>query len=191
MLRESSLVFSVLAVVLLATPDASADDPASNRVHVKSGTWGRCYAKAVPEGDDGQKGHTTVFRVGKDADVKMISYPWYAQELDLQCNMVGPTGAQGLSIVQRGPWIGGRDPNASVVAVRFYFGPKKVAQYTYAQLTEGVKPGARHAPRVSKMRGYRWIDSNDYAFDIETEDGVIHSFNPVTGKRLPPAKKGK
>ena len=39
----------VLAVVVTVSSTAAADTEASNIAYVISGTWGRCYAKAVPD----------------------------------------------------------------------------------------------------------------------------------------------
>jgi hypothetical protein len=186
----------VAAVVLIAaTVPAEADDEAPNIPYVKSDTWGRCYAKAVPEAIYGPtKGTTRVYEVTKDKDVLLHTYDWYRPEIHLQCNMVGGKGGQGLSMAQMGRWPSGSKASHQDDGITFWFSGKLLKRYSTLDLAgtpDNVSRSRSHYRIVDKVLGYRWITSNDYAFDVRLHDGRTLSFNPVTGARLPAPAKAK
>ncbi len=86
------ILFFVSLILSLLVVHLRADQPASNHAYVKSGTWGRCYVKAIPAEHYGEKGITRLYLVNKDADELVHTYPWYSQGVHLQGNMVRGSG---------------------------------------------------------------------------------------------------
>jgi len=173
----SSMVF------LPVLGSAEAYQPARNRIYVKSSTWGACYVKAIPHGKFNYKGVTRLYAVGKKRDRLLATFRWYSPRVFLQCNLVNKKGKFGAAIVRIFRGSGGRGRNAKRPAIAFYFRNKLLRKYTYAEL-HGDKTGARYRyAEIAKIPGFRWIKSNDHAFDVKTQDGKTFSFDPVTGKR--------
>jgi hypothetical protein len=180
------------AVLLLAAAGAgpvAADDEARNVSHVRSGTYGRCYAKSVPEEPWGQRGVTRLYRVERDADELIATFPWFSQELRLQCNLSGP-GGPGASLVRFGPWARGRAARAEDLALAFYFGGAPLARYSTLDLAgrpDNVWASVSHYRVIAEIIGYRPLGPDapgTYAFDLETVDGRRLSFDPATGMPL-------
>src|SRR5262245_41894981 len=86
-----------LFVLALLAASARADKEAGRLQSVKSGEYGRRYAKSVPEEGYGQKGKTDVYRVEEGTDVLECSYEWYSGRLYLG-------GIGDKTLVRFGPW---------------------------------------------------------------------------------------
>jgi len=158
-----------------------ADEEASNIIYVKSGMYGRCYAKCIPDESYGSKGQTRIYVVGKDNDKLEITYPWYSTDVYLMHT------AWGISVVRMGSWARGRTANESELAIAFYMSGRTLREYStldIAGLPENVSASISHYTVFKKVIGYRWISSNDYAFDVEANDGKILSFDVRTGKLI-------
>ncbi len=176
----------VLAVVVTVSSTAAADTEASNIAYVTSGTWGRCYAKAVPDDYFGERGVTRVFEVGADADTQTDAYDWYSRRVYLQCNM-SRGGDIGASLVRFGRWPLGQRASADQLAFAFYFKGEELARYSTLDIAgspDNVEMSASHYQVIGEVKGYRWRGGNDYAFDVVTIDGRLLSFDPLTGARL-------
>ncbi len=180
------LSFVSCAALALAVSILYADQPAPNIPYVKSGTWGRCYVKAIPAEYYGEKGITKLYLVKKDADELIHTYPWFSQSVYLQGNMVGPDGS-GISVVRMGPWHDKIGPAPGDMALEFYFGPRLLKRYSTQDIAGKGSDYQRtrgHYSVIKEVKGYRWIDSNSYAFDIVTFGGRTISIDPATGKIL-------
>lgn len=167
-----------------------ADQEASNIPYVKSGTWGRCYVKAVPVGYYEMKGTTRVYVVRKDADLLVHTFPWYSKQVYLQGNMVGAKGygeGSEVSLVRMGAWSRRDRPDKKELALAFYYNGKLLAEYSTFDIAGKKMAYSRsvsHIRVIREVKGYRWVTGNSWAFDIVTVDGRTLSFNPVTGKRM-------
>ena len=174
---------ATLITAFLLLPPAFADEEASNSVHVAAATNGRHYAKSIPAESYGSKGETRIYRVTKDQDELETTFNWFAGELFLQDT------AWGTSVVRLGPWARGHEASKDDLAIAFYLNGKLLKQYSTLDLAgkpDNVHSSTSHYTVWGKILGYRWIDSNDYAFDVEALDGKIISFNITTGEILPP-----
>jgi hypothetical protein len=180
-------VGAILLIVSVGAPTANADDEARNVPHVQAGTYGRCYAKSVPEEPWGQRGVTRLYRVAEGEDVLIATFPWYSQELRLQCNISGP-GGPGASLVRFGPWARGHEASANHLALAFYFDGALLARYSTLDLAgrpDNIEASVSHYQVIAKIAGYRPLGPeapSTYVFDIETVDGRRLSFDPTTGK---------
>ena len=166
---------------LFVTVSVFADDEASNIVYVKSGMYGRCYAKCVPEESYGSKGNTKIYVVGKDNDLLETTYPWYSPDVYLM------NTAWGISVVRMGSWARGHKATDTELAIGFYMSGKVLKEYStlyIAGTPESVSASKSHYTVFKKVIGYRWISGNDYAFDVEANDGKILSFDVGTGKLI-------
>jgi hypothetical protein len=178
---------SVLLLICAGAPPAAADQEASNIPHVRAGSYGRCYARSVPEDRWGQRGVTRLYRVAKDDDVLIASFPWFSHELRLQCNM-SRNGELGASLVRFGPWARGHRASADDLALAFYFDGELLARYSTLDIAgslDNVEASDSHYVVIAKVGGYRRLGAdnpNAYAFDIETTDGRRLSFDPITGR---------
>src|SRR5215210_4989067 len=106
-------LIQIVAVSLAAITVAIADDEASNVPHVTASSYGRCYAKSVPDSLYGQKGHTTIYWVRPSWDSVLADHEWYSQRVYLECNVATEKGSVGLSVVRMGPWARGQRANAN------------------------------------------------------------------------------
>ncbi|MGH6931838.1 MAG: hypothetical protein ACREEE_05325, partial [Dongiaceae bacterium] len=77
----------IVAATLSIGAAALADQEASNSPHAQSDSFGRCYAKSLPDQYYGDAGQTRVYQVERDQDLLLDHYDWFAQQLYLQCNM--------------------------------------------------------------------------------------------------------
>jgi hypothetical protein len=172
---------------VLPLRDGRADQEASNIPHVAAGTYGRCYAKSVPDDHYGEEGTTTLYRVTAKEDQAVAVFPWFSQRLRLQCNM-SRNGDIGASLVRFGPWARGHKARADHLALAFYFDDELLARYStldIAGTVDNVEISVSHYVVIARVVGYRWLKSNGYAFDVETVDGRLLSFDPKTGRLRP------
>ena len=179
-------ILPVLAVFFLAlaclVAVARADDEASNSTYVQSGEYGSCYAKSIPAEAYGGKGTTRIYAVSDKDDKLIQTYDWYAPKIALI-----DTG-NGLAVVRFGSWARGRKANADELAIAFYLDGKLLHSHSTLDIAgkpDNVSSSVSHYTVIKKHIGFRWIQSNDYAYDIETTDGRTISFNPETGDILP------
>jgi len=177
----------LVLAICAGAPPAVADQEAGNIPHVRAGAHGRCYAKSVPEDHWGQRGETRLYRVAEGADVLIATFPWYGQELRLQCNM-SRNGRLGASLVRFGPWARGHRASADHLALAFYFDGELLARYSTLDIAgrpDNVEASVSHYVVIAKVGGYRRLGAgapNAYAFEIETTDGRTLSFDPTTGR---------
>ncbi len=190
-MRLSPLLAFVAAALAMAWPlPAGADEEASNIPYVVAGTYGRCYAKSVPDDYYGERGFTRVYRVERERDELADSYPWFSPRLFLQCNM-SRNGDIGASLVRFGPWPRGHRANVDQLAFAFYFKGELLKRYSTLDVAgnpDNVEWSVSHYQVIRRVMGYRWIDSNDYAFEVETVDGRVLTLDPLTGNPLPPSE---
>jgi hypothetical protein len=179
----------LLSTAMLIASMAEADEEAGNLPHVQSDTYGRCYAKSLPDEFYGEAGETRIYQVERGADLLLDRYDWFAQQIYLQCNMTRD-GDAGASIVRLGPWPRGQEATDDQLAIAFYFRGKLLRSYSTLDIAgapDNVAASVSHYQVIADVPGYRWIDGNQYAFDIVTIDGRTLSFDPVTGDQLPTA----
>lgn len=183
-MRTAAAVQVLLALLAVAAP-ARADEEASNIPHVQSGTYGRCYAKSVPEDLWGERGETRLYEVGADRDRLVATFPWFSQQLRLQCNM-SRNGRIGASLVRFGPWPRGHQASADDLALAFYFDGELLVRYATLDIAgtpDNVVSTISHYRVIAEVHGYRWTGANSYEFEIKTVDGRTLSFDPTTGAR--------
>ena len=181
MIRRALLA---VALCLAAAPTAGADEEAANRSHVAAGVWGQCYAKSVPHEHYGEAGITRVYRVTAGEDELADVYPWFSATILLQCNM-SRNGDVGVSLVRFGPWARGHQASREQLAFAFHFKGRELARYSTLDIAGepgNVEMSSSHYQVVRRVIGYRWIESNTYSFEVETVDGRILSFDPLTGQ---------
>jgi hypothetical protein len=160
----------------------SADEEASNRLYVRSGACGALYAKCIPAEAYGTKGRTLIFLAREKEDLLEETFDWYSTNTYLQHTAWGP------SVVRFGPWPRGRLAAAEDLAIAFYLRGKLLKSYStldIARTPKNVRQSVSHYEVFSKITGYRWIDLNDYAFDVTTTDGRQLSFDVRTGELIP------
>jgi hypothetical protein len=178
---------TALIILLLLTGlggAALADQEASNIPYAQSSTYGRCYAKSIPDDYWGEKGITRLYGVERERDRLIATYPWFSQRLYLQCNM-SRNGRIGASLVRFGPWPRGHEASAGDLALAFYFDGELLARYSTLDIAgrpDNVDMSVSHYVVIREVIGYRRLGSNAYAFEIETIDGRTLSFDPMTGK---------
>jgi hypothetical protein len=181
-------LFSVALLASLSAPlSALADDEASNWPHVQSAEYGRCYLKSVPAENYGSKGQTYVYSVTAQADQLLVRYPWYSKQIWLNCAVSNDKSATGISVVRRGPWSRGHRASANDLALAFAFNGKEVKHYSTLDLAgkaDNVSASVSHYTVIEKVLGYRWINSNEYVFEILLIDGRKLAFDPTTGERV-------
>ncbi|PKL75334.1 MAG: hypothetical protein CVV27_15910 [Candidatus Melainabacteria bacterium HGW-Melainabacteria-1] len=174
---------SVLCLSWLFEP-VFADEEASNWPYVQSAEYGRCYLRAVPAENYGTAGKTEVFAVHATGDQRIASFAWYSPQTWIHCNVSNGTTATGLSLVRLGPWARGRSANAQDLALAFSFADKEVRRYSTLDLAgtpANVSASVSHYTVISKVLGYRWINSNTYVFEVLLHDGRKLVFDPTTG----------
>ncbi len=168
----------VLSALLTAAP-AFCDEEASNQPLVKSSEWGRLYAKSVPDENYGSKGKTVLYAVEKDKDNLVCTFDWYANQMYILDN--------GAIIVRLGPWARGREASADHLAIAFYKDCKELKSYSTLDMAgtpSNVSSSVSHYQIFEKIAGFRWIVSNDFAFDVTTFDGRSLSFDAATGELI-------
>lgn len=183
------LWLTALAALVLLQPSAragSVDYEASNVPHVAASSYGRCYAKAVPDSLYGQAGRTRVYWVRAREDSLLASYRWFSQRIFLECNVATGDGPVALSVVRFGPWPRGQEANAQQLALAFYRGSRLLRRYSTLDIAgrpSNVSASVSHYMVIDSVMGYRWIDGNRFRFDVRTTDGRVLSFDPATGRR--------
>jgi hypothetical protein len=172
------LILPILLSLLLCAP-AFSDEEASNRPLVKSSEWGSYYAKSVPDENYGSKGKTFLYAVEKDKDNLFCTFDWYANQLHILDN--------GAIVVRLGPWARGHQASPDHLAIAFYKDCKELKSYSTLDIAgtpSNVSSSVSHYQIFEKIAGFRWIVSDDFAFDVTTHDGRTLSFDPVTGGLL-------
>ncbi len=160
------------------------DQEASNIPHVQAAKYGQCYAKSVPAELYGSKGTTNVFRVGRGRDVPLSTYDWFSQQIYLSCNVSDDRTPVGVSVVRLGPWPRGHAASADHLAIAFYFKGGELRKYSTLDIAgkpDNVSPSVSHYTVIEQVLGYRRLRGNQYAFEVETTDGRLLSFDPATG----------
>ncbi|MCX7046132.1 MAG: hypothetical protein NTX50_11685 [Candidatus Sumerlaeota bacterium] len=166
-----------LMIVSLLCARAIADDEASNRPVVRSFTYGSVYAKSIPDENYGQKGKTTLYSVGRASDTLICSYDWFANEI-----YIG--GAGESTVVRFGPWQRGDKPQDDHLAIGIYRDGKTIKEYSTKQieaLGAGVSESVSHYQVFGKRLGFRWLNGNDYVFEVEGSSGKVFTFDTNTG----------
>lgn len=162
-----------------------ADEEASNVAHVAASSYGRCYAKSVPEESSGQRGTTRVYRVGAAQDTLEHSFDWFSQRIYIECNVSPPSGPVAISVVRFGPWPRGHEASDEHLALAFYFDGKLKRRYSIldiAETAENVSWSVSHYSVIETIEGFRWSGSgNRYEFVVRTIDGRTLRFDPATG----------
>jgi hypothetical protein len=192
MLRVIFIVVMMLAISRAsvgAGPGAVAlDDEASNVPHVAVSSFGRCYAKSVPDSLYGQSGRTAVYYVRAATDSLLSSYSWFSQRIFLECNVASGDGPVGLSVVRMGPWARGSVASKGDLALAMYRGGRLLRSYSTLDLAgrpDNVQASVSHYLVIDSVIGYRNTSSNQYRFEVRTVDGRRLAFDPATGERIP------
>jgi hypothetical protein len=201
------LNFRRLLLIVLIWPaclnSAMADQEASNVPHVAAGPYGRCYAKSVPDhlydpdGEPRQQGRTIVYRVETSEDVLVQVYPWFSQQIFVNCTL-----AQKIVVVRLGPWHRGHDPRSDHLAIAFYKGGKLLKHYSTLDIAGGekalnggfsayrnVSASVSHysvfasAPEMVKITTARGpVFKYNWMIRAETVDGRLLTFDMSTGE---------
>jgi hypothetical protein len=177
---------AVLAALRSSGRPGSLDDEASNVPHVAASSYGRCYAKAVPDSLYGQAGRTRAYWVRARQDSLLASYAWFSQRIFLECNVARGDGPVALSVVRFGPWSRGHEAKAQDLALAFYRGSRLLRRYSTLDIAgrpENVSASVSHYTVIDSVIGYRGVEGNRYRFDVRTTDGRVLSFDPATGER--------
>lgn len=179
---------AVLAPLRSGARVGSVDDEASNVPHVTASSYGRCYAKAVPDSLYGQAGRTRAYWVRAREDSLLASYDWFSQRIFLECNVATGDGPVALSLVRFGPWARGQEAKRQDLALAFYRGPRLLRRYSTLDVAgrpSNVSASESHYTVIDSVIGYRWVGGNRYRFDVRTTDGRVLSFDPATGGLAP------
>jgi hypothetical protein len=163
---------------------AIADEEVANRPHVVADpNGGLCYAKSVPNANQGKEGSTAVYKVESSRDELLYTLPWYSQEVHVRCG-IGRKWTP--AVVQMGPWNTGRSASADHLALAFYYDGKLVKRYSTLEIAGAagnVRTTKSHYTVIRSVTGF----TNDYPdarFVVVTEDGRRLAFDPVTGTLL-------
>ncbi|MFZ2655854.1 MAG: hypothetical protein WAX69_13065 [Victivallales bacterium] len=177
MSKSINIILLVSGFIFCAL-NAHADEEASNSLYIiANNAW---YAKSIPAEDYGTAGKTLVYLASPDKDTLQYAYNWYSPRM--LCLM---QWAWGVSVVRFGPWHRGSKASKDDFEMAFYNGDKLLAEYSSLDIAESpdnVSESISHYTVIKNVFGYRWIDSNDYVFEIERVDGKILSFDIETGK---------
>lgn len=176
---QRTIHWLVISAALLATIRiARGDQEASSHVYVQSSTSGCYYAKCIPDEPYGTKGKTLVYHVGRDEDVLVHTFDWFSTRIYVQGTAWGP------SVIRFGPWHRGAAPSADHLAIALYRNGDLLKEYSTKEIAAlgGFGKTVSHYTVFRKELGYRWIASNDYAFDVELHNGNILSFDVKTGE---------
>jgi hypothetical protein len=175
----------VLWPVLVAVVPAPADQEASNVPHVVVSSYGRCYAKSVPQAYYGSEGTTHVLRVAKGQDVPLHSFDWFSQRIHIACNVSDNKTPTGVSVVRFGPWARWHAASSDHLALGFYFKGELLTEYStldIADTPDNVSRSVSHYTVIEEVLGYERQDGNGYVFRVTTNDGRTLSFDPATGE---------
>jgi hypothetical protein len=171
---------AVLLIIMVAAMAARADDEASNQPVVRSSEYGRTYARSVPAETYGQKGKTSVFSVGTVRDVLICEYDWYANEIHIG-------GAGDSTLIRFGPWQRGHKPQAGHLALGIYRNGKTIREYSTAEfekLGSGVSQSVSHYTIFQRRLGFRWLNGDNYVYELEGVSGKLFTIDLNTGKLL-------
>jgi hypothetical protein len=174
---------TALLLTGLSVPVA-ADQEAANRVYVTAGQYGQFYAKSIPDEAYGLKGQTKVYRVGKDRDTLLTTYPWYSPEVFL----AGIGGSRDVYVVQMGPWHRGQEAGTGDPAIAFYKDGRLLRNYSTLEIAgdkDHVSRSVSHYTVFSELPGFRRPFGNQIVFDAKTHDGTVLSFDAETGALYP------
>jgi hypothetical protein len=174
------------AFVLLWVTVARYDDEASNVPRIFASSYGRCYAKAVPDSLYGQSGRTSVYWVRAGNDSLLADHDWYSQQVYLECNVATGDGPVALSVVRMGPWARGQHASTTDLAVAFYLNGRLLKRYSTLDIAgrpDNVQQSVSHYVVFDSVMGYRWVSGNRYHFEMLAVDGRRIAFDPATGSR--------
>jgi len=167
---------------ILALTFAAADDEGRNEPVVVAAEYGSCYAKSVPSDEYGERGTTKIFAVQRGTDTLIQTYPWFAQELYVDCPSPYSTPPR-VSVVQLGPWPRGRTANAETLAIAFYLDGRLLKRYSTLDIAgspTNVHASSHHYTVFEKVFGYRW-GTGHQRFVVRTTDGRTLVFDSDTG----------
>ena len=125
------------------------------------------------------EGRTEIFLATPTTNALVFSFDWYTREIFLQHT------AWGVSVVRFGPWARGGAASSNELALALYLDGKLLKSYSTLDIAgspTNVSRSVSHYTVFSKINGYRWIRSNDYAFDVLGRDGKRISFDVRTGE---------
>ena len=177
------MYFAILAAVVFGlafvVAVAYADQEAGSSSYVCADSTGRFYVRAVPEETyayrkNREAGITRVYRVAVPEDKLLTTYNWYAP------NVVLAATDKGVSVIRFGPWPRGHKAD-NQLAIAFYLDGKLLKSYStldIAGTADNVSFSVSHYTVIQKH--YR--NSDGAAYDVETTDGRIISFDPMTGE---------
>ena len=172
----------LVASVLLLQPMAGADEETVNAPVVRSSECGRFYARSMPDEGHGQKGKTLVYSVLPDGDQKICEYDWYATEIRLHWS----------GLVRFGPWQRGHATQDDHLAIGFYQNGKTIREYSTKEmekLSSGLEQSVSHYQVFGKRIGFRWLDRNRIAYEVEGVSGKLFTFDLGTGGIVEQAAK--
>ncbi|HSI08667.1 MAG: hypothetical protein ACAH89_07095 [Rariglobus sp.] len=172
-----------LLLLIWVTTSVRADQEAGNSLVVRAGEYGGLYAKSIPAERHGSKGETRVYYAQAETDQLQFTLPWYASQFYLQGT------AWGVSVIRCGPWPRGREASDKDLAIEFYLSEKLLKSYSTLDLAgtkNNVMASVSHYNVIKQIKGYRWVRSNDHAFDVLLQDGRLISFDVNTGLIIPP-----
>ncbi|MGB7622190.1 MAG: hypothetical protein WBN92_07545 [Terriglobia bacterium] len=167
----------IAALVIASSAVVLADEEAGNRPVVRSSEYGSMYAKSVPKESYGQKGKTSVFRVGPDRDTLICEYEWYA-------NTIYIGGAGEDTLIRFGPWQRGRKPQKEHLALGIYRNGKTIREYSTAEMEKlgsGVFVSVSHYTTFQRHLGFRWLKGNRYVYEVEGASGKVFTIELETG----------
>jgi len=172
-------VLLLCLLILTGALTALADDEASNVFYVRSATYGAHFAKCIPSTNYGTNGRTEIFLATPTTNALEITFDWYSRDIYLQHT------AWGVSVMRFGPWAHGSAASSNELAIAFYLDGKLLKSYSTLDIAgspTNVSRSVSHYTVFSKVSGYRWIRSNDYAFDVLGRDGKRISFDVRTAR---------
>jgi hypothetical protein len=158
---------------------ARADIEARNETRIRADKEGVYYAKSIPSDRYGTNGKTQIFLKTQTNDVLQFTFDWYSSNLYLQKT------SSGVSIVRFGPRPRGHTPSSKDLAIAFYMNNRLLKSYSTIDIAgneTNVIKSVSHYRVYNEIGGYRLIESNHYAFDVERIDGKKLSFDVSTGE---------
>ncbi len=170
----------VTLLLFAAFLSARADREAPNRPVVRASEYGTTYVKSVPQDYYGQEGTTRHYFVEAEEDVLLAEYDWYSGEV-----YIGGSGE--TTIVRFGPWHRGREPMEDHLAIGIYRNGATVAEYSTLDMLKmgsGISESVSHYEVLRERRGFRWMGSNSFVFEVAGVSGKVFSFDLETGDVL-------
>lgn len=160
-----------------------------NPPYIQTGcqSWGEAYARCVPSGDTGSEGTTKIYKVGKETDTLIETYPWYSRQgvRFMWSPLVG-----GKLCVLRGATdpVDPADPD-SHVEFSLFAGGELVRSVTARDLKalgakdyHGDHGGKYHVTNFSIGDAEQVPKTNDYDFLIHLEHDLEHAPSKITLK---------